>query len=108
MEAYAYTLATYRVKAGKEDEFKECWHRLAQTFSSLPDAPYWGTLIRSRSEPRLFHSFGPWEKAEHVAAMRANEKARAAFAELGKFCEEMTPGDYEVVRHVRARPGANP
>ncbi len=99
----AYTLATYRVAAGKEEKFIKAWTALAEMFSSLPSPPYWGTLIRSAADPRLFHSFGPWESAETVAAMRASPEAAAAFGAIRKLCEDMTPGDYELVVHVAVR-----
>lgn len=99
----AYTLATYRVVPGKEDEFVKVWNDLAATFSSLPNPPYWGTLIRSTSDPTLFHSFGPWGDADDVAAMRENSSAGAAFQAIQSLCLEMTPGDYEIVAHVKVR-----
>jgi hypothetical protein len=102
-----YTLATYRVMPGREEAFIAAWADLAAVFAALPSPPYWGTLIRSASDPSLFHSFGPWERAEDVRAMRAHPQAGAAFAALGALCREMNPGDYEVVLHVavRAEPG---
>ena len=99
----AYTLAAYRVAPGKEEKFVKAWGALAEIFSSLPSPPYWGTLIRSSADPRLFYSFGPWESAEQVAAMRASPEAVAAFGAIRRLCEEMTPGDYELVVHVAVR-----
>lgn len=105
MSEQAYTLAMYRVKAGQEDAFVAAWNELAETFSSLPSPPLWGTLVRHRTDRRLFYSFGPWQSAEHVAAMRESGEAGAAFVRLGELCDELTPGDYEVVRHVDVRGG---
>lgn len=104
-EGDAYTLAMYRVKEGREDEFVAAWRGLARTFESLPEPPLWGTLIRHRSERTLFYSFGPWRSAEHVGAMRASREAGEAFARLRGLCEELTPGDYEVVTHVEVGGG---
>ena len=82
----AYTLATYRVHAGREADFIITWRDLAQTFRSLPQSPVSGTLIRSTVDPTLFHSFGPWKEQAHVAAMRANPKAaQQAFTRLEKL-----------------------
>ena len=100
MSEQAYTLAMYRVKEGQEDAFIAAWYWLADTFSLLPDPPLWGTLIRHRTDRTLFYSFGPWRRHEDVAAMRQNPEAQAAFGRLHQLCEEMTPGDYEVVTHV--------
>ncbi len=108
MQEQAFTLAVYRVKPGREEEFIRVWNGLADTFSSLPDPPLWGTLIRHATERTLFYSFGPWESAEHVQSMRESPEADRAFAALHELCEELTAGDYEIVRHVdvRSRTGA--
>lgn len=103
MSGQAYTLAMYQVKAGREDEFVAAWNELASTFSSLPEPPLWGTLIRHRADRTLFYSFGPWRSPEHVRAMRESPAAGAAFARLRGLCEELTPGDFEVVTHVDVR-----
>jgi quinol monooxygenase YgiN len=98
-----YTLDTYRVIPGKEDEFIKAWDGLAITFSALPDPPRWGALIRSARDPTLFHSFGPWESAENIAAMRTDPKANASIKAIRNLCVEMLPGDYELIAHVRVR-----
>lgn len=108
MENLPYTLATYRVRPGKEDEFIKRWHSLADIFQSLKNPPYWGTLIRSETTANLFHSFGPWESREHVAAMRASPEAGAAFQAIQELCEQMTPDNYRVVVHIRVRTGGDP
>jgi quinol monooxygenase YgiN len=100
MNEQTYTLAMYRVKEGQEDAFIAEWKQLAETFSSLPDPPIWGTLIRHHTDRTLFYSFGPWRSGEHVKAMRENPAAGQAFGRLHALCEEMTPGDYELVTHV--------
>ncbi len=108
MSERAYTLAMYRVKAGREDAFVSAWNGLAGTFSSLPNPPLWGTLIRHRTNRTLFYSFGPWQSAEDVAAMRRNAAAGEAFGRLRELCAELTPGDYELVRHVEVHGRGRP
>ena len=105
MKDRAYTLAMYRVKSGSEDAFVRAWNDLAQTFSSLPNPPLWGTLLRHATDRTLFYSFGPWESPEHVRAMREHLGAGEAFAQLQELCEEMIPGDYEIVTHVDVQGG---
>lgn len=108
MNEQSYTLAMYRVKDGKEDDFITGWDELAETFSSLADPPLWGTLIRHKTNRTLFYSFGPWRKEEHVLAMRSNSGAKEAFAKLQKLCIEMMPGDYEIIRHVVVQGNSSP
>ena len=100
MNEQAYTLAMYRVKEGEENAFVSAWSDLAETFSSLPNPPIWGTLIRHQTDRTLFYSFGPWRSAEHVKEMRASADAQKAFREIHELCHELTPGDYEVVMRI--------
>jgi quinol monooxygenase YgiN len=100
-----YTLATYRVIPSEGDEFIKAWDGLAITFSALAHPPHWGALIRSTIDPTLFHSFGPWESAQHIAAMRNSPEATASFKAIRNLCVEMLAGDYELVAHVRVREG---
>lgn len=96
----AYTLAMYLVKAGQEEAFMAAWNELADTFSSLPNPPLRGTLIRHRANRTLFYSFGPWRIAEHVATLRQNPEAGEALKRLHKLCVEPSLGDYEMVTYV--------
>ncbi len=100
MNDNAYTLAMYRVKPGREDDFVEVWNELADTFVNLPNPPIAGTLIRSLNDRSLFYSFGPWHSATHVREMRENPKAGEMFGRLSEICDEISPGDYQVIRHI--------
>lgn len=95
-----YTLAEWRVRPGQEAAFVAAWEGLARVFAALPAAPLWGTLLRSETEPQLFYSFGPWQRPEHIAAMRADPAAQAAMAAIRDLCESATPGGYRLIRHV--------
>lgn len=100
MRAEPYTLAQWRVEAGREDEFVALWERLVARFAELPSPPLWGTLLRSETERTLFYSFGPWQARADIQAMRESPEVQALFEKLRGVCREMTPGTYEVVRHV--------
>ena len=102
MDRETFTLAMYRVKAGQEDVFIRAWSELSSTFLSLPNPPLWGTLIRHVSDRALFYSFGPWRSPEHIRLMRESPIAGTAFAKIRSCCEDMIPGQYEVVTHVDA------
>jgi heme-degrading monooxygenase HmoA len=100
MNDQAFTLAKYRVKEGREEDFINSWNGLAEIFSSLTNPPLWGTLIWHQTDRTLFYSFGPWQSMEDVKAMRANDKAQDAFRRLNELCVELIPGDFEVITHV--------
>lgn len=98
-----YTHAEWRVRPGSEEDFVAEWQRLGETFSALPRPPYWGTLLRSETDPSVFYSFGPWASAEDVAAMRANPAAQAAIQRISELCESATPGPCRCVAHIDIR-----
>jgi hypothetical protein len=91
-----YTLARWRVREGREEEFVAAWHGLAAFFLSLKQPPRWGTLLRNADDPRLFYSFGPWPSTETIAAMRADPSTPAAIGRLMALCEEAELGTYLV------------
>lgn len=99
-----YTHALWRVKPGHEDEFIAAWNAVADAFISLDRPPLWGTLLRSESEPNVFYSFGPWEAAEDVTAMRAHPAAAEAIGKAVALCDEATPANYSMVAHRTGRP----
>lgn len=93
-----YTLGVWRVKPGKEAEFIEAWKDLGGVFRQLPNPPSGkGTLLQSLNDPLLFYSFGPWESAEAIQAMRANAEAQQGIQRVAALCSEATPGGYKVV-----------
>ena len=102
MGRQAFTLAMCRVKTGQEDFFIRAWSELSSTFLSLPNPPLWGTLIRHVSDRTLFYSFGPWQSLEHIRLMRESPIAGTALAKIRSCCEDMVPGQYEVITHVDA------
>jgi hypothetical protein len=76
---------------------------LAELFSSLTNPPLWGALIRSLSERSIFYSFGPWQSARDVQEMRNNTEVSVMFGKLYELCTELSPGDYEIIKHVVVR-----
>ena len=98
MEGEAYTLAIWRVKEGREEEFVELWKGdLADFFLSLPNPPGTGTLVRSVEDPLLFYSFGPWKSLDDIREMRSNPQTREVIGRLAALCDEAKPGAFEVV-----------
>jgi hypothetical protein len=96
-----YTLALWRVKAGKEDEFVRRWKgELADYFLNLPKPPGPGTLIRSVEDLRVFYSFGPWRSIEDIREMRADPRTADVLGNVIELCDEATPGVFEFVARV--------
>ena len=98
MEGEAYTLAIWRVKEGRVEEFVELWKGdLADFFLGLPNPPGTGTLVRSVEDPLLFYSFGPWKSLDDIREMRSNPQTREVIGRLAALCDEAKPGAFEVV-----------
>lgn len=96
-EGTAYTLALWRVKEGREEEFVEAWKGLSEYFLGLPSPPGTGTLVRSVDDPGLFYSFGPWGSLEDIGRMRSDPRTPRMIGKLASLCEEAKPGTFRVV-----------
>jgi hypothetical protein len=94
----AYTLAMWRVREGREEEFVNAWRgELAAFFLGLPNPPQTGTLIRSVEDPRLFYSFGPWRGLGDVREMRSHPRTTEVMGNMRELCEEVEAGDFLAV-----------
>ena len=98
MEDPVYTLGVWRIKERHEAEFVAAWKDLGRVFASLPQPPSGkGLLIQSTTDPTLFYSFGPWRRAEDIAAMRADASAQSGIKRIRGLCIEATPGTFRFV-----------
>ncbi len=92
-----YTLASWYIQEGREEEFLRIWkEELAGAFLKANPKAH-GTLIQSLEDPRQFYSFGPWESLEQMEAARRDAQVRVAIGKLLAVCDRATPGPYRVV-----------
>jgi quinol monooxygenase YgiN len=84
----AYTLTTWVVKPGREEEFVRAWRELG-AWSRAQAADARGTLVRDREAPNRFVSFAPWPSAAAAEARRGEpgfgERIEALRALLDDF-----------------------
>lgn len=76
-----YTLALWRVKAGREDDFVAAWQELAH----LTQRDFPGTsavLMRDRDTPTTFISSGPWDSLGEIEAWRASQTFQVGVEKL--------------------------
>ena len=97
MKEMVYTLAAWRVQAGRQQAFISAWKDLGEAFHALSDPAGKGVLIQSTSDPTLFYSFVPWKSMEAVEAMRNDQHARQGIKRLEGLCTQATPGSFHVV-----------
>jgi hypothetical protein len=100
MEYQFYTLATWHVAEGQEEEFVRIWREdLGRAFLAA-NARATGTLIQSLEDPRQYYSFGPWHTLEEIHQVRSDQAVGAAIAKLISLCDHAKPGAFRVVLHV--------
>jgi quinol monooxygenase YgiN len=93
-----FTLAKWIVKPGHEDDFVAAWKALGAQFRKLPSPPIGdGNLLQSLTDPAMHYSFGPWESADAIAAMREDPNVQAAIQKLVEHCEEAQPGGFRLI-----------
>lgn len=98
MEQQVYTLGTWHIREGLQQEFITAWKELGEIFSALPSPPSGkGILIQSLTDPTLFYSFGPWKSLEALEAMRGDHRSQEGIRKLITLCTEASPGSFRVV-----------
>jgi heme-degrading monooxygenase HmoA len=94
-----YTMGVWQVKPGREDDFVNAWDELARwTVESGFDST--GTLLRDRSRPGRFVSFGPWPSVEAADEWRGSPGFAERLEALRDTLEGFEPGTYDVVLRV--------
>lgn len=96
-----YTVGTWSVKAGHEEEFVAAWKAMGEaTLAEFPHAR--GTLLRDLENPGRFVSFGPWESVGVVQEWRASTPFQEGVARIRSHVDGFEPGTYEVDTEVSA------
>jgi heme-degrading monooxygenase HmoA len=86
-----YTLATWKVKPGKEAKFIEAWQAFADWTTHTQAGAGEGVLLKNEDSPTQFVSFGPWESAENIVRWRAQPEFQDFLSRVRDLCEEMQP-----------------
>ena len=92
----AYTLTTWRVKTGMEDEFVARWSEWID-WSHLQGLGAHAILLRDAERPGTFVSFGPWESIEAVRHWRVLPGYNQRVARLHDVLEGFEPTTLEVL-----------
>jgi heme-degrading monooxygenase HmoA len=94
-----YTVGVWQVKSGREEAFVAAWDALGQwTLERGFDTH--GTLVRDRSDPSRFVSFGPWRSAEEAERWRADPGFAERLARIEETLESYEPGTYDVIMRI--------
>jgi heme-degrading monooxygenase HmoA len=94
-----YTLGIWTVKPGREGDFVRAWVEMGErTKSDFPDAT--GTLLRDRSQPNRFISFGPWESLERVDQWRNSDAVKDGVGKMRELLDEFIPHTMDVAAAI--------
>jgi heme-degrading monooxygenase HmoA len=95
-----YTSGDWFVKPGREGEFIEAWHDLADWTAAdiVPGAR--AVLLRDQEDDALFRSFGPWESDEQVAAWRQSEGFMSRIGRIRELLDRFEARTLDVVAEV--------
>jgi len=91
-----YTHTTWRVKAGREQEFAERWAEWVE-WSRRQGLREQALLLRDVESPQVFVSFGPWESVEVARGWRALPGYQERVARLQEVLDGFEPRTLEVV-----------
>ena len=91
-----FTHTTWRVKAGREEEFIRRWLEWIE-WSHRQGLRAHARLLRDVENPSLFVSFGPWETISAVRTWRGEPGYHERVARLQELVEEFEPRTLEEV-----------
>jgi heme-degrading monooxygenase HmoA len=95
-----YTSGDWLVKPGREEEFIEAWHELAEWTAAEIAPGARAMLLHDRDEPALFRSFGPWDSDPQVAAWRQSEGFAARIGRIRELLDRFEAHTLDVVADV--------
>ncbi|RJP72920.1 MAG: hypothetical protein C4524_15395 [Candidatus Zixiibacteriota bacterium] len=92
-----YTMASWRVKLGRENEFHQAWKDLRTALHGNPHAPYLGKLLQNTDDPQQFHSFAAWDRLEDIQTARNVPVFQQALQSVRDLCDESHLFTYRVI-----------
>lgn len=100
MDGDYYTLASWHVRTGAEEEFLRVWRDdLAAAFTRANPQSV-AALVQSLEDPQQFYSFGPWRTLEEMEEARTDPDVREAVLRILALCDRAQPQPCRVVSRV--------
>lgn len=96
----AYTSGSWRAKPGREQEFVEAWHDLAEWSTVNYDPAGWAKLLRDPEDPLHFVSVGEWHDQRTVDEARASDGFRERFDRIGDLADEMEIRNFDLATEI--------
>ena len=95
-----YTMGSWQVKPGKEDEFASEWKEFATRSIERQDGATDARLLRDIIKNDRYATFGSWKSREHIEKWRESPVFKRFMEKAKELCVEMQIRTYEVVVHV--------
>jgi len=85
-----YTSGDWRVKPGREEEFKAAWRELAGWSAGEYIPEGWGKLLRDREDPTHFISVAEWPDERVIAEWRASAGFKERLEKIHGLLDEVS------------------
>lgn len=92
MSKTVYTMGTWLVKQGSEQEVVDRWTELARWSKAAFEGALPVQLLRDEAKSARFISVGPWRSLEDVQTWRSSEGFQQRIAALKPLLEHFEPG----------------
>lgn len=91
-----YSLTTWVVQPGREDEFLRLWQELAD-WTVTENFAQSAMLLRDADRPNVFVSFGPWHTIDEIERWRRTSGFAERIERLRAVLESWDPHTLELV-----------
>jgi hypothetical protein len=92
----------YIVKPGREEEFIQCWKRLAEWMLDHPLGVRSMVLLRDHEDPARFRSMLRWQTIEFAGERRLYDEGQALYDECSALCDSVESHYYLSAAHLYA------
>lgn len=83
-----YSSGEWHVKPGREKEFVDAWHELADWSYREFDVDGWAKLLVDQEDPTHFRSIGEWPDQQTIDKWRANEEFKQRVAKMRELLSD--------------------
>lgn len=99
-----YSSGVWIAGSGREAEFIAAWREFAAWSMGAIEGASWAVLLRDRSQPNRFVSFGPWDSLATMEAWRSHPGFAERVAKIRPLIESLEPSTLEAVVEVGTGP----
>ncbi|MDW5563738.1 MAG: hypothetical protein SA339_10975 [Methanomassiliicoccus sp.] len=95
-----YSIGSWIIKPGREEEFKSAWNDFAQWTAEARTAASEGVLVQDTEDSRLFYCFWPFKSEEAIKQWRSDIMFRQHMMRMRAYCDSCHPSIVKMVNKV--------